>query len=113
MSLSAPRISNAGSFIRPSAPISYGTSFLQALRSKYIEAFHGPQETVVLGSSHGAIEVEAVRLDKIRGKFADLGRLREVSLDNDFVAEADVPGAIRETCPSESPRTQIYHRIPS
>lgn len=96
-------IRNAGSFIRPSANVSYGKTFLEALTSKYIETLHGSQsqEKVMLGSSQGAILVEAVRLDKIRGKLANLKRLREVSLDNEHPARSDPPGAIRETCPSK------------
>ncbi|KAJ7864819.1 hypothetical protein B0H14DRAFT_2440573, partial [Mycena olivaceomarginata] len=97
------RVQNAGSFIRPTPSISYGTSFLKALYSKYVELPHGSesQEKVLLGSSNGAIEVEAVDLDKIRGKFAHLDRLREVSLDNENVSRYDEPpGTIRATCPS-------------
>ena len=45
--------------------------------------------------------VEAVRLDKIRGKLASLERLREVSLDSEKPARADPIGAIRNACPSE------------
>ncbi|GJE87126.1 RNI-like protein [Phanerochaete sordida] len=93
------RVPNAGSFIRPTAVgISYGTSFLKALLSKYIEDPHGPGEKVILGSSKGAIEVEAVNLDKIRGKLSNLQRLREVSLDYHGVATADPPGDINRTC---------------
>jgi hypothetical protein len=111
------RVPTSGSFIRPSGNIIYGTSFLEGLHSKYIEDTHGSQsqEKVLLGSSHGAIEVEAVRLDKIRGKFADLQRLREVGLDN--VARDNAPGEIRSTCPSESiqrravPFSQCYADI--
>ncbi|KAJ7461535.1 hypothetical protein FB451DRAFT_1268490 [Mycena latifolia] len=97
------RMPNAGSFIRPTSGISYGTSFLKALYSKYVELPHGSgsQEKVLLGSSNGAIEVEAVDLDKIRGKFANLDRLREVSLDNENVSRYDEPpGTIRNTCPN-------------
>ncbi|KAJ7685581.1 hypothetical protein DFH06DRAFT_1358117 [Mycena polygramma] len=97
------RVRNAGSFIRPTPNIFYGTSFLKALYSKYVELPHGSQsqEMVLLGSSNGVIEVEAVDLDKIRGKFAHLDRLREVSLDSESVARYDEPpGSIRSTCPS-------------
>ncbi|KAF9261399.1 hypothetical protein L218DRAFT_870040 [Marasmius fiardii PR-910] len=96
------RIPNAGSFIRTSANVLCGVSFLEGLSSKYIESFHGTntQEKVILGSSNGAIEVEAVNLDKIRGKFSDLGRLREVSLENELIARPDPPGAIQKTCPN-------------
>lgn len=97
------RTKNSGSFIRPSANIQYGVSFLEALTSKYIEALHGSetQEKVLLGSSAGAIEVEAVSLDKIRQKFARVDHLREVSLDNMGVVRGDAPGSISQTCPSE------------
>ncbi|KAF7322374.1 CAP-Gly domain-containing protein [Mycena chlorophos] len=96
------RIPNAGSFIRPAAKdLSFGTSFLDALNAKYIEQLQGPQESVVLGSSRGAIQVEAVDLDKIRAKFAKLDKLREISLDTDYVARYDGPeGSIRATCPN-------------
>lgn len=98
----ACRYPTAGSFIRPSKNISYGTSFLDALMSKYMEALHGSasQETVVLGSSQGAIEIQAVKLDKIRAKLSNLARLREVSLNKEGVAAADPPGAIRNVCPN-------------
>ena len=68
-----------------------------------MEALHGSasKETVVLGSSQGAIEIQAVNLDKIRAKLANLSRLREVSLNKEGVAAADPPGAIRNVCPSE------------
>lgn len=97
------RVAGSGSFIRPSSSITCGQSFLSALLSKYVEVRHGSEqkETVVLGSSNGSIEVEAVGLDKIRGKLAKLERLREVSLDTDNVAFADPTGSIRNTCPSE------------
>lgn len=56
---------------------------------------------VTLGSSKGSIIVEAVNLDKIRGKLADLARLKEVSVDHAGVAFADPPGEVRIACPSE------------
>ena len=96
-------IPNTGSFIRPSAPSSFGRSFLTALAMKYVEAEHGSDtpEKVVLGSSSGAIEVEAVGLDKVRRNLGNLGRLREVSLDCELVATGDAKGDILATCPSE------------
>ncbi|KAK2466834.1 hypothetical protein APHAL10511_001092 [Amanita phalloides] len=96
-------VPGAGSFIRPSPKISFGTSFLDALSSKYIESLHGSQsqESVILGSSNGSIHVHAIHLDKIRRKLSDLSRLREVSLDRESVAHSDPPGAIFRTCPSE------------
>ena len=80
----------------------YGKTFLEALAGKYIEQLHGShtQETVILGSSNGTIQVEAVNLDKIRGKFANLERLQEVSLDKENVFGAGAPGEIRKKCPS-------------
>ncbi|KAI0053913.1 hypothetical protein FA95DRAFT_1551690 [Auriscalpium vulgare] len=93
-------IPGAGSFIRPSQSIDYGRPFLRALTEKYIEIPHGSSahEIVVLGSSNGAIQVEAVNLDKIRGKFARIERLREVSLDRENVSSVDPPGQIRDKC---------------
>ena len=98
-------VPNSGSFIRPTAAgLSFGVTFLQALTSKYIEIPRGSTslEKVILGSSGGAIEVEAVGLDKIRNKLAQLERLREVSLDNECVSRADPPGEIGRTCPGTS-----------
>ncbi|KAI5119941.1 hypothetical protein M0805_002130 [Coniferiporia weirii] len=96
------KVPGSGSFIRPSPSISYGQSFLRALMSKYVELPHtfGQRETVILGSSNGTIEVEAVGLDKVRSKLAKLERLREISLDADDVAWADPPGETAKTCPS-------------
>lgn len=101
--LSIHSYKTSGSFIRQTPHILYGVSFLDALSAKYIETLHGSQsqETVTLGSSQGAIRVEAVSLDKIREKFARLDRLREVSLENANVVKGDPAGSIRDTCPSE------------
>lgn len=60
------------------------------------------QEKVLLGSSQGAIEVEAVRLDKVRAKLSNLEGLREVSLDKEDVSKPDYPGQIRNSCPSKT-----------
>lgn len=67
-----------------------------------MEEIHGSQgqEFVVLGSSNGIIEVEAVNLDKIRRKLSLVENLREVSLDGENVACPDSPGEIGKTCPS-------------
>ncbi|THH06709.1 hypothetical protein EW145_g3896 [Phellinidium pouzarii] len=96
------RVAGTGSFIRPSPSISYGQSFLHALISKYVDLPHttGHKETVILGSSNGAIEVEAVGLDKVRAKLARFERLREISLDVDEVAWADPLGDIKKACPN-------------
>ena len=95
-------VPGSGSFIRQTPSIKYGTTFKRALLSKYVEDLHGSQgqEFVVLGSSNGAIEVEAVNLDKIRNKLSRLDKLREVSLDGENVASGDAPGEIGEMCPS-------------
>ncbi|KAI0093897.1 hypothetical protein BDY19DRAFT_919480 [Irpex rosettiformis] len=94
-------VKNAGSFIRPNAAISYGVSFLEALVAKYNDDPNEEAvEKVILGSSNGAIEVEAVRLNKIRANLSRLDTLREVSLDNERVARADTPGEIQRTCPN-------------
>ncbi|CAK5265254.1 unnamed protein product [Mycena citricolor] len=93
-----------GTIRSASANINYGNSFLSALYAKYVElprAASSQLEKVLLGSSNGAIEVEAVDLDKIREKFSHLDRLREISLDNELVARLDEdPETIRTTCPS-------------
>ncbi|TBU35667.1 hypothetical protein BD311DRAFT_707861 [Dichomitus squalens] len=108
-------VPNSGSFIRPSAAISYGVSFLSALTAKYIETPHGGalSEKIVLGSSGGAIEVEAVGLNKIRSKQARLERLREVSLDNENVSRGDAPGEIQRTCPGVRGLDLSRNLIPS
>ena len=104
-------VPNSGSFIRPTAAISYGVTFLNALTTKYIEIPHGTdsQEKVILGSSGGAIEVEAVGLDKIRKTLARLERLRHVSLDNELVARADPPGEVGRTCTGALAGVRVYH----
>lgn len=96
------RVPGAGSFIRQTPSIELGTTFKRALLSKYVEDLHGSrgQEFVVLGSSNGAIEVEAVNLDKIRDKLSHVEKLREVSLDGENVTSAGPPGEIGKNCPS-------------
>lgn len=89
------------SFIRPTSTIQYGMPFLDALVGKYVEQVRGGEmnEFVTLGSSQGAIQVEAVNMDKVRSKFAQLGKLREISLDGEHVAECGPsPDNIRSTC---------------
>ena len=105
------RTPGAGSFIRllPSSQY-YGKTFLSALIDKYVEQPHGSDtnETVVLGSSNGAIHVEAVNLDKIREKFSNLQRLQQVSLDKEGVSQADPPGELRKKCPSQSFNSSLF-----
>ena len=74
-----------------------------------MEDTHGSQgqEFVVLGSSNGIIQVEAVNLDKIRKKLSLVENLREVSLDGENVAFADSPGEIGKTCPSSFSQTSV------
>lgn len=97
------RVPGAGTFVKLSPSISYGQTFLHALVSKYIELPHasGKKETVILGSSNGAIEVEAVGLNKVRAKLAKLDQLRQVSLDGQDVAFADSSRDIETICPSK------------
>ena len=104
------RVPGAGSFIRQTPAIKYGTTFKRALLSKYVEDLRGSQgqEFVVLGSSKGAIEVEAVNLDKIRNKLSRVEKLREVSLDGESVASAGPPGEIGKLCPSMRFRNRIF-----
>jgi hypothetical protein len=85
-------------------PQYYGKTFLSALIDKYVEQPRGSDtnETVILGSSNGAIHVEAVNLDKIREKFSNLQRLQEISLDKEGVSQADPPGELSKKCPSQS-----------
>jgi len=109
--IASPRTPGAGSFIRPLPSLQYyGKTFLSALIDKYVEQPRGldTSETVVLGSSNGAIHVEAVNLDKIRKKFSNLHRLQEVSLDKEGVSQADSPGELREKLPSESFGCSIF-----
>ena len=109
--IASPSTPGAGSFIRPPPSLQYyGKTFLSALIDKYVEQPRGldTSETVVLGSSNGAIRVEAVNLDKIRKKFSNFQRLQEVSLDNEGVSQADSPGELREKLPSESFDCSIF-----
>ncbi|KAG6851293.1 hypothetical protein H0H93_011729 [Arthromyces matolae] len=80
----------------------------------YIETLHGSAspEQVVLGSSHGSILVEAVNLDKIRCKLANLSKLTQVSVDGLQVATCDNLGTIRDSCPSELRRDIVCSTNP-
>lgn len=93
-------VPGSGSFIRPTVAIEYGQSFLAALKSKYVESLQGGNETVILGSSNGAIEVDVVNLDLIRRNLALLDKLRAVSLED--VCDAEPPGTILKSCPNIS-----------
>ena len=55
---------------------------------------------VVLGSSNGAIEVEAVGLDKFRVKLSKLYSLRYASLETEYVASVEPAQEIANICPS-------------
>lgn len=46
---------------------------------------------ITLGSSNGAIQVEAVDLAKVRRKFARLDRLKEVGLESEDIATLSAP----------------------
>jgi len=74
---------------------------LEAISSKYIEEqSQAGVETVILGSSKGAIEVEAPGLNKVRSKLSRIENLKEVSLDKEYVAKANEAGQINQRCPS-------------
>ncbi|KZP01132.1 hypothetical protein CALVIDRAFT_559777 [Calocera viscosa TUFC12733] len=104
------RVKGAGSFLRPGAVgLSYGRTFLSALVDKYAggpsnggsqEPAKEEKETVVLGSSHGLIEVEAVGMAKVRLKLGRLDRLRDASLDGEGVASAGEAGEVQLRCPN-------------
>jgi hypothetical protein len=82
--------------------LNQGRTFLEALRDKYIESTHNEGiESITLGSSDGAIEVEAVDMNKVRRKFARLEELKEVGLENYTISSAGRPGEIATTCPSK------------
>ncbi|KZS89988.1 RNI-like protein, partial [Sistotremastrum niveocremeum HHB9708] len=95
------QIPGSGSFIRNTPSINWGCTFLEALLSKYVELPHASEspETVILGSSNGAIAVEAVGLDKVRMKLSNVGTLREISLNMQNVATPGPSGEIAQTCP--------------
>lgn len=89
------------SFLRATAPsLHLGRTFTEALRDKYIEERYDDSkvESVVLGSSDGAIEVEAVNLNKVRSKFAQLSKLKEVGLENYMIGKAG--DDIQPVCPN-------------
>ena len=91
------------SFLRSNAQaLKLGRTFVEALRDKYIEEAHddSTMERIILGSSDGVIEVEAVNMNKVRGKFARLDTLKEVGMEGYLIKNAGPPGEIATTCPS-------------
>ncbi|KAG8800092.1 hypothetical protein FRC16_003748 [Serendipita sp. 398] len=97
------RSPTGASFLRPSAPsLHFGRTFIAALREKYLEDLHATstKEAIVLGSSDGAIEVEAVDMNKVRNKFAQLEKLKEVGLENYMISKAGPAGEIKAICPN-------------
>lgn len=73
---------------------------MEALNDKYVDTGELDTEKVVLGSSNGAIIVEAPRLSKVRGRLADLHHLREVSFDPAVVNGPGSPLEIARICQS-------------
>lgn len=79
---------NAGSFIRPSSSkLSFGSSFLQSIRYKYIniETEHENQDKISSNQQFSRknlaeIEIEAPNMEGVRRRNAELHRLREVGL---------------------------------
>jgi hypothetical protein len=51
---------------------------------------------ITLGSSNSAIQVEAVDLAKVRRKFAQLDRLKEVGLEAEDIATLNAPNFAAE-----------------
>ncbi|CUA67758.1 tubulin folding cofactor E [Rhizoctonia solani] len=96
------RTPNSGSFVRPNAPgLTKGIGIDTALVSKYIDTFQsGGVETVVLGSSNGVILVEGPRLDKVRAKFSQIERLRNISLNKYDVSNVGNPQVVSKLCQS-------------
>lgn len=82
--LSASSQKEAGSFLRPTAPgLSYGVSLRSALHAKYLD--DGSEQLRDEGSTFYAtssnFEVEVVPLSKVRDRFKQLSKLREVGLE--------------------------------
>ena len=78
---------NAGSFIRPSlSKLSFGSSFLQAIRYKYItEPESNSDTTTAIAQQYSRknlaeIEIEAPNMEGVRKRNAQLHKLREVGL---------------------------------
>ncbi|KAH7107600.1 RNI-like protein, partial [Auriculariales sp. MPI-PUGE-AT-0066] len=89
-------IPGSGSFIRPTVPMNTGKAFYDAFLEKYIDEPQKTQqqvESVILGSSNGAIRVEAPDLNKVRARLANLRGLREASLNGELVARSGDPSA--------------------
>ena len=98
-----PSSPTGASFLRSDAhSLKLGRTFVEALRDKYIEENHDDSsvERIVLGSSDGTIEVEAINMNKVRGKFARLDSLKEVGMEGYLIKNAGLPGEIAATCPS-------------
>ncbi|KAG8729309.1 hypothetical protein FRC12_021068, partial [Ceratobasidium sp. 428] len=95
-------VPNAGSFLRPNTPsIVVGVDFSTALLDKYVDGRRtNGQDSVILGSSNGAIIVEAPRLDGVRARISQVERLRRISLDNCDVATPGDLTAIAKLCSS-------------
>ena len=93
------RVPNSGSFIRPSAKLSFGSSFLQAIRAKYVADIEEPTIDA-LGKSESRqytrrnladIEVEAPNMAGVIQRASQLHKLREVGLGG-WKREADPEG---------------------
>jgi hypothetical protein len=86
------RVANAGSFIRPTSRLSFGSSFLQALKAKYIAdstTLVEEEEAKQYGRRNLAdIRVEAPNMDNVIKRSAQLHKLREVGLGG-WKVEAD------------------------
>ncbi|ORX80350.1 RNI-like protein [Basidiobolus meristosporus CBS 931.73] len=96
---------NSASFVRPSAKIKFGGTFLDALRCKYVQQndIHLEDSTQdiykIQFGANPKIEVEAVGFEKIHKHQSNLGQIVEVGLDDYEISSAGVPGEIRQVAP--------------
>ncbi|UZJ51852.1 hypothetical protein CBS101457_001172 [Exobasidium rhododendri] len=82
------RVRNAGSFIRPSANLSFGSSFLQAVKVKYVADVGEPlkgspgraDSKTYTRKNLSDIEVEAPNMAGVVQRLSQLHKLREVGL---------------------------------
>lgn len=83
------RIPGSGSFIRPQTPgLSYGVSFSDAIKSKYLgegESIADEEEGSTFYETISNFKIEVVSLVKIKGRFKQLSRLKEIGLEREGV----------------------------
>lgn len=79
------RVPNSGSFIRPSGKLSFGSSFLQAIKAKYVADDDPTFSTTNRVKGYGRknladIEIEVPNMESVIRRFSQLHKLREVGL---------------------------------